>query len=343
MIKTDQFYGQLWMIILSRIKGINMDNKSVIIIMYHYVRDLKNSRYPKIKGLDISEFNEQIKFLKNNYNFINSEDLVSAINNNYRLPENSLLLTFDDGYIDHYTNVFPVLMQNNVQGFFSIPGKIIAEHKLLDVNKLHFILACSETNQLIESIFSNLNYYRGKEFIIPSNDDLYNKLAIPSRFDDEKTIFIKRLLQVELDEKLRKIIVDELFKEYISLTEKAFCKELYMNHKQIKLMKNCGMTFGIHGYDHYWLGRLSEGEMRNDISKAIDVFDDIIDINNWILCYPYGSYNDKVLSYAKTIGCKAGFTTEVRIANIDSDDSMRLPRLDTNDFPPKSENYLSIT
>ena len=41
-----------------------MINRKVTIIMYHYVRDLKNGRYPKIKGLDILLFKEQIKYLK---------------------------------------------------------------------------------------------------------------------------------------------------------------------------------------------------------------------------------------------------------------------------------------
>ena len=33
---------------------------NITIVMYHYVRDLKNSKYPKIKGLDISFFKEEI-------------------------------------------------------------------------------------------------------------------------------------------------------------------------------------------------------------------------------------------------------------------------------------------
>ena len=44
----------------------------VTVVMYHYVRDLKNSRYPNIKGLDIDKFKKQIKFFKENYNFIKS-------------------------------------------------------------------------------------------------------------------------------------------------------------------------------------------------------------------------------------------------------------------------------
>ena len=32
--------------------------------MYHYVRDIRNSLFPKIKGLDIKEFKFQINYLK---------------------------------------------------------------------------------------------------------------------------------------------------------------------------------------------------------------------------------------------------------------------------------------
>jgi len=31
------------------------------IVMYHYVRELKHSRYPEIKGLAIDDFKEQIE------------------------------------------------------------------------------------------------------------------------------------------------------------------------------------------------------------------------------------------------------------------------------------------
>ena len=39
-------------------------------IMYHYVRNFKNSLFPNIKGLDIDEFKFQINYLKKNYNII---------------------------------------------------------------------------------------------------------------------------------------------------------------------------------------------------------------------------------------------------------------------------------
>ena len=35
-------------------------------------------------------------------------------------------------------------------------------------------------------------------------------------------------------------------------------------------MKRHGMFIGIHGYDHYWLGNLTEKEMKADIDQALD-------------------------------------------------------------------------
>ena len=62
-------------------------NTKATIVMYHFVRDLKNSRYPEIKGLDISLFKEQIKYLKKFYNFITMEQDPPLLQNYKALPE----------------------------------------------------------------------------------------------------------------------------------------------------------------------------------------------------------------------------------------------------------------
>lgn len=312
------------------------------IIMYHYVRNLSNSRYPDIKGLKLTEFRDQIDyFISEKCNFISTDMLINAIDNNEELPEKSVFLTFDDGYIDHYTNVFPILREKNIPCFFSMPGKILAERKLLDVNKIHFILASNPIEKLLLMIFDRLNFYRGVEHDLLSNEDLFNKLAVANRFDVSETIFVKRLLQVELDESLRNIICDELFAQCIGISQEAFAEELYLSYDQIKLMCNQNMTFGIHGYEHYWMNRLSPAELSKDITLALDAFSGIVDRNNWVCCYPYGSYSDDVANYIKARGAVAGLTTVARTTNLNVQDRYSLSRWDTNDFPPKSEsNYI---
>ena len=121
-------------------KALHMRN-NITIVMYHYVRDLKRSEFPDIKGLDLPFFEGQIAYLKKNYNLIKMEDMIAAIDGNRALPAKAALLTFDDGFKDHYANVFPVLKKNRIQGSFYPSAKPVVENIVLDVHKIHFLLA----------------------------------------------------------------------------------------------------------------------------------------------------------------------------------------------------------
>ena len=312
------------------------------IIMYHYVRDLSHSRYPKIKGLDTELFKEQITYLKKNFTIVTMEKVIDITTRGGHLPDNSMLLTFDDGYIDNFTNILPILKQHKLQGSFFIPGKTFTEDVLLDVNKIHFILASASEKEIVEDLFILLNNLRDIYSDIPDNDKLYKTYAIADRFDTAGIVFIKRILQTVLKEELRNKISSILFEKYVGLPENYFARELYMNRDQIRFMRDEGMFIGLHGYDHYWLANLSEDKMKKDIDKALEVMDEFIDKDNWVMNYPYGNYNLNVIEYIKTKGCKLGLTTEVGRANLEKDDLYQLPRWDCNDFPPKSYNYMKL-
>jgi len=310
------------------------------ISMYHYTRDLKHSRYPEIKGLDVNLFREQIAFMKSNFNIVTMEHVLEAISAKENLPEKALLLTFDDGYADNYNVAMPILEEYGVQGSFFIPGKTFTTHQLLDVNKIHYVLASANIYNLLEDLKKEMDYYRGQEFQYAPTEELFAKYAVASRFDIKETVFVKQMLQTVLPERLRNIISSKLFAKYVGVTEEQLAYELYMSKEQIRTMKRHGMFIGIHGYDHYWLGNLPVEQMENDISLALDALDEFVDRKQWVMNYPYGNYNKDVIAYISKQGACLGLTTEVRLADIDKDNPLELPRLDCNDFPPKSDNYL---
>lgn len=310
------------------------------ISMYHYVRDLQNSRYPAIKGLDVSLFKKQIAFFKEYFTPVTIEDVIAAYDGGDALPDNALLLTFDDGYIDHFTSVFPILQENNIQGSFFIPGKTFSEDVLLDVNKIHFVLASASIEELYNDVLNRIDdIIANRECELPSKEELVEKYAIEGRFDNKEIIFVKRMLQTVLPEEIRNRITSDLFKKFIGIDESKFARELYMNLDQIKCMKRNGMYIGLHGYDHYWLGNLPKEKMKSDIAASLSALSDVVDTDAYIMNYPYGNYNADVLEYLQKTGCKLGMTSEVRVANVSYDNRLLLPRLDCNDFPPKSENY----
>ena len=238
--------------------------------------------------------------------------------------------------------MLPILHEFDLQGSFFIPGKTFSTHQLLDVNKIHYILSSANITDLVKDLNEKICYYCDNEFEYDAISDLYNKYAIASRFDDRDTIYVKRLLQTVLPEEVRNLISSELFKKYVGISEEKLAYELYMSEDQILFMKKLGMYIGIHGYDHYWLANLSEKDMKSDIDKALNVMGGFIDKNSWVMNYPYGNYSDDVINYIRSKNCILGFSTIVKKCNLDFDNRYALPRLDCNDFPPKSDTYKVI-
>lgn len=313
--------------------------QKITVVMYHYIRELKYTNYPAIKALLSSEFKDQLKYLKQHFNFITIDDCLNAIYGDHEIPNNSCLLTFDDGYIDHFITAFPLLNEMKIQGCFFPSAKAILNSTVLDVNKIHFILASMDHNipQLIDDIYYLLNEHRDS-FSLQSNDYYYSKLAQKSRFDTADVIFIKRLLQVELNETLRNMIVDYLFKKYVSTDEKSFAKELYMDTSQIRCMAENGMYIGSHGYEHYWLNQVPKKTQESEIDQSLEFLKKVnAPTENWAMCYPYGGYNESLIDVIKSKGCALAFTTHVDKATLSKQNAFTLQRFDTNDFPPKKK------
>lgn len=317
-------------------------SKKLTVVMYHYVRDLQNSRFPEIKGCDVRLFKEQVGYIKKHYTPVTVEEVIAAKNGEGQLPDHAILLTFDDAYADHFTYAFPVLEHEHIQGVFFPPVKAVTEHTVLDVNKVHFLLASTPTDkmpQLLEELKGMVESNR-EAYKLDSFESYFSQLAVANRFDPKEVIFIKRLLQVALPEELRKKLTTELFEKSVGMDESMFSRELYMSLDQIKCLVDCGMHIGSHGYDHYWLGSLPKEKQEFEISKSIEFIESVGgDVNNWTIGYPYGNYNDDTIALLKQYGCKMGFTTRVAVADLDEDgeDALyKVPRLDVNDLPKDS-------
>lgn len=307
---------------------------NLTIVMYHYVRDLHHSSYPNIKGLEVSLFKEQLEYIRQHYKVIRMEELLASLQGGPSLPQNSLLLTFDDGYKDHFEYVFPILDELDMQGSFFLPGKAIQEHEVLDVNKIHFILAAvDDITLLIRDLYALMDIHR-VEYNLDSNEDYFQRLALPGKFDTAKVIFVKKLLQKVLPPALRKIILNALFTKYVHQDEAIFSRELYMNIDQARCMLKHGMYIGSHGWEHYWLDTLSPDQQEHEIELGLKFLDNIgCDISKWVMCYPHGAYNDSLISLLKKHNCQLALGTEVGIVNLDTNNPFTFKRLNTNDLP----------
>ena len=307
-------------------------SKNITIVMYHYVREIKKSKYPNIKGLELKEFKNQLNYLNNKYNIISAELMTAyIIGDEKKLPKNSCLLTFDDGYKDHIKYVLPELKKRKLSGCFFPIGSSIKEKKVLDVNAIQFILACNNNlNNLLVDLINELkkNYLSEKQI-----DQLWKKNAIPSIYDNKETVFFKKILQRELKQDLRKKIIKKLFKKYVNKSLNELNKELYMSSKDLKTLLNEKMNIGNHSYNHCWLESISKNLQKKEINQSLFFLKEIgVNINNWIMCYPYGSYNQDTIKILKENKCLIGLTTNSGVAKLNKQYNLELKRLDTNNF-----------
>ena len=306
--------------------------RELTVVMYHYVRPIVGSQFPRIKGLEVQAFKRQLDFLEKNYSLVSSEQVIDAVINKKQLPTNSCWLTFDDGYKDHYNYVLPELVEREISGAFFPPRVAIEENKLLDVNSIQHILGCTSSIELLVEKLNEKCLFNG---ISESQLEFYyKKFGTANRFDDDKTIYFKRMLQHVLPDAIRHSITASLFEELVGRSEVEFSKNLYMNFDDIRELSNNGMYIGSHGSMHYWLNQLTAEKQKKDISDSLTFLEQIgVPTQDWIMCYPYGGYNETTLSLIKELGASIGLTTTPRKANLAEDNPFELPRMDTNDFP----------
>lgn len=302
------------------------------IVMYHYIGPISKSQFSSIKGLEIENFKRQLDHLERNYSIVSSDQVIDKITKNKELPPKACWLTFDDGYKDHYKYVLPELISRNLSGAFFPPRMAIKDNKVLDVNLIHYILSCSgKINSLIANLNDLCNQFGfSKEQI----DKYYKKYGVASKFDNADTIYFKRMLQHVLPENIRNQITSILFQKIVGISQKNFSNEIYMNIDEVRMLVSKGMYVGSHGSMHYWLDKLNFQEQKNDILSSLEFLEEVgAQTTNWIMCYPYGAYNNTTLSLLKNLGASIGITTGYRKANLKADDPLALPRVDTKEFP----------
>ncbi|MDX1995216.1 MAG: polysaccharide deacetylase family protein [bacterium] len=99
----------------------------VPVLMYHYVSPLPPQADDVRIGLTVSPetFRTHLLYLQaEGYTTISLYDLHTALLTGEPLPPKPIVLTFDDGHIDHYVTVFPLLREFGFTGtFFIITGR----------------------------------------------------------------------------------------------------------------------------------------------------------------------------------------------------------------------------
>lgn len=106
------------------------NNEGIPVLMYHSVSNDKPTDKLASLRITMDSFLQQMEYLKNNnFTTLTLDELKDFIISNKQVPEKSVVLTFDDGYEDNYTNVYPILKK------YGFKATIFIETSSVDNNK----------------------------------------------------------------------------------------------------------------------------------------------------------------------------------------------------------------
>jgi len=305
-----------------------MKETECTIVMYHYVR----SSSPGMNSLSVKDFISQIDYILDNYKVMSLEDYVEFLKGRKEIPKNSCILTFDDGFKDHYLNVFPILKKKKILACFFPITRPLVEFIPPTTHQVHFLLAklgsktlCQEFNRILRKDFLELV----QEFLV--DGQVLRQKKTPW---DQKDIWAGNLkynislMPVKARDEIITKIFDNHFKD-----RKAFCQELYMSFDQMKEMQEQGMSFGNHTHSHPKLDKLSREEQIKEIVGSKEILEKELGKEIKYFSYPYGVYNNQVIDILIEQGYETALTTDFDVNKGKNINALTLKRLDTNHLP----------
>ena len=303
-----------------------------LVVMYHYVRDSGATPFPGIRALPPAHFEQQLDWLQREYTVVGVEALRAALDGGPPLPPDAALLTFDDGFRDHYEAALPLLARRGLSGVFFLSHDACAPApRLLGVHQTHFLIARLGAAAFARDVLAEC------ALAAPAADAARGgRVFGADRWEAHDERALKHLLNYELPFAEADRVLDTLFRRHLG-DPAAFASGLYLDAAQVREMARAGMVFGYHTRSHRMLSRLSQAEQAQELRGGAAWIRELTGQAHVPFCYPWGgtkTYTAETVRLLETSGYTLAFNTVRRRADLAVDNRFEIPRYDTRDLPP---------
>lgn len=306
-------------------------DRTLTVVMYHYVRDFPRTLFPRIKGMMTDDFRRQVDAIADRYEMATVESALAFLAGTYRPSRDLCMLTFDDGLKEHYTDVTPVLAERKIQGLFFLPTACLEESRVAAVHKSHFLMASMEFAEYREEFLRELAR------LAPGTATAVDPARARStyRWDEIEVAQFKYLLNFTVPAAVRERILDSLFAAHLG-EERAFARELYVSWQEAGSMQAEGMVMGGHSHNHVALSTMDEAAQGADLRACAALLRErLCAQDRWPFSFPYGkrdSFTPATVTFLRECGFGLSFTTEVG-SNGAGTDPFTIRRIDAKDVP----------
>ena len=124
---------------------------SLTVLNYHRIDELQNNLdnfQPNISATPTS-FDQQMSYLSRWFTVVSLQDVTNWVLQNKPLPRYAALITFDDGYLDNYTNAFPILKKYNFPAVIYLTSGHIGSNRPFYWDLVAYCFYHTERNKIL--------------------------------------------------------------------------------------------------------------------------------------------------------------------------------------------------
>lgn len=296
-------------------------------ITYHYVRPETGEPPAGYYHLPLEGFRAQLDYLEDTHTLLSKSTFFECLRGDRRPPADGVVLTFDDGLLDHYRWVLPELDERDLWGLFFVATDPLVDGRRLPVHRVHTLVSCYSGTELLDALLDILRDHDQLSVPEQSAEGMY-----ADRDTGESIRRFKRLCNQDIPYEHLPDVLEAL--EYRFPENRSVeAADLYLSPDQLRELDASGMVVGAHSVSHPVLSRLSLPDQRTEIRNSRRRLGELLDTEVDFFAYPYGgtsSYSARTRELVHEAGFEWAFTTQPgTITTTDMANSpLTLPRRD---------------
>ncbi|HYW47147.1 MAG TPA: polysaccharide deacetylase family protein [Bryobacteraceae bacterium] len=250
-----------------------MPKRRVLMILnYHRIGNSGDTLYdPGVFSATAEEFDEQVGFLKRRFHMAGLDEAVAMANGESPL-RTSVLITFDDGYLDNYTSAFPVLRSHGVPGLFFLPTAFVGTCHLPFWDVIAYIVRQSRKKVIC------LEYPEPARFDLETEGVPNSLMKILRLYKSPATTQPDRFLE-------------DLQNACQSPAPPPESERRFLNWEEAREMHRAGMAFGSHTHNHEILSKLPPARQCEELRQSRQILEREFRCPIDVLSYPDGGRN----------------------------------------------------
>jgi len=258
-------------------------SRNVQILLFHRVRPEPD---PYLPAMPVEDFARQLECLRRRFRVCSLEEALDGVERG-DVPENAVVITFDDGYRDNFDHAFPILRTLGLPATFFLATGVISGRSVLWHDRVFRAFAL--TSERCLGLFGDST--AGYPLSGP---------AARATARDSVLAYLKTLHPLERDAR-----IDELVRR-LAVADEEPDERLMLTWDEVSRMARGGCRFGAHTVTHPVLSRLSRDEARQELVESRRAIEERLGEPCLALAYPNGRPAD-YSSAVKTLAREAGY------------------------------------